>query len=77
MRLCKIQDYMNKKGMKYQYFEEAGCGSIEFVHRGLAYHIWEYPEEEGGADSNVRTVGRMDFYSGDYEQQILDILKTW
>ena len=76
MRLTKIQAYMKERGMKYEYFEENGCGSIEFIHRGLAYHIWEYPDEEG-ADSNVRTVGRMDSYAGDYEQQILDILKTW
>lgn len=76
MRLTKIQAYMKEKGMKYQYFEEDGCGSIEFIHRGLAYHIWEYPEEEG-ADSNVRTVGRMDSYTGDYEEQILAVMKTW
>ena len=77
MRLQKIQAYMKAKGMPFQYYEEEGCGSIEFIHRGLAYHIWEYPEEENGADSNVRTVGRMDFYSGDYEEQILEVMKTW
>ena len=76
MRLEKIQSYMNTKGMKYQYFEDDGCGSIEFIHRGLSYHIWEYPDEEG-ADSNVRSVGRMDSYTGDYEEQILSIMKTW
>jgi len=76
MRLTKIQAYMKEKGMKYEYYEENGCGSIEFIHRGLSYHIWEYPEEEG-ADSNVRTVGRMDCYTGDYEEQILAVLKTW
>lgn len=77
MRLIKIQAYMKEKGMNYQYYEEAGCGSIEFIHRGLAYHIWECPEEENGADSNVRTVGRMDFYSGDYEEQIIAVMKDW
>ena len=76
MRLTNIQAYMKEKGMKYEYYEENGCGSIEFVHRGLSYHIWEYPEEEG-ADSNVRSVGRMDCYTGDYETQILDVMKTW
>lgn len=76
MRLMKIQAYMKEKGMKYEYFEENDFGSIEFIHRGLAYHIWEYPDDEG-ADSNVRTVGRMDCYTGDYEAQILDVLKTW
>ena len=77
MRLQKIQAYMKTKGMPYEYFEEMGCGSIEFTHRGLSYHIWEYPEGENGADSNVRSVGRMDAYTGDYEQQILEVMKTW
>ena len=77
MRLEKIQAFMKGKNRPYQYFEEAGCGSIDFIHRGLSYHIWEYPPEENGADSNVRSVGRMDSYSGDYEEQILAIMKTW
>lgn len=77
MRLEKIQNYMKKKGMHYDYYEDMGCGSIEFIHRGLSYHIWEYPEGERGADSNVRSVGRMDAYTGDYEEQILAVMKTW
>ena len=76
MRLTKIQAHMKEMGMKYQYYEEDGCGSIEFIHRGLAYHIWEYPDDEG-ADSNVRSAGRMEAYTGNYEEQILDVLKTW
>jgi len=76
MRLEKICAYLNEKCMKFDYFEDMGCGSIEFLHRGLAYHIWEYPDGEG-ADSNVRTVGRMEAYTGDYEEQILDILRSW
>lgn len=77
MRLKKIQTYLKAKGMAYDYYEDMGCGSIEFLHRGLSYHIWEYPEGEHGADSNVRSVGRMDSYTGDYEEQILAVLKTW
>ena len=76
MRLSKIREYLNKKGIAHKYAEEDGCGSIEFVHRGLAYHVWEYPDDEG-ADSNVRTVGRMDSYTGDYEEQIVAVMKTW
>lgn len=76
MRLSKIQEHLKTTGVSYQYFEEGGCGTIEFLHRGLAYHIWEYPEGEG-ADSNVRSAGRMESYTGDYEQQILEILRSW
>lgn len=76
MRLKSIREHLNSKGVEYRYFEEDGCGTIEFIHRGLAYHIWEYPDGEG-ADSNVRSAGRMESYSDDYEDRILEILKTW
>lgn len=77
MQLTKIQTYLREKGIVHQYIEEDGCGSIDFLHRGLSYHIWEFPQEEQGAESNVRTAGKMEVFSGDYEAQILDILKTW
>lgn len=76
MGLGNISAYLKEKGIKFEYYDDMGCGSIEFMHRGLAYHIWEYPDGEG-ADSNVRTVGRMDAYTGDYEAQILEILRSW
>lgn len=76
MRLQHIQEHLKTKGVSFQYYEESGCGTIEFVHRGLAYHIWEYPDGKG-ADSNVLSAGRMEAYTGDYEEKILAILKTW
>ena len=77
MRLERIQKYLKQKGWDYAYGEENGCGSIDFWHKGLSYHIWESPPEEPGCESNVRSVGRQEEFEGDYEQQILDILKTW
>ena len=77
MQLERIQAFLKARGTTYQYTEEDGCGSIDFLHRGLSYHIWEAPAEDGCADSNVRTAGRMETYEGDYEDQILEILKTW
>ena len=74
MRLKKLQDYLNQKGWNYQYAEEDGCGSVDWDHRGLAYHVWEF---EGGAESNVRMAGRMEDYSGDYEEQILAVIREW
>lgn len=76
MRLVKIQEHLRRKGIAFDYYEEGGCGTIEFTHRGLAYHIWEYPDDEG-ADSNVRSAGRMEAFTGDYEEKILEILRTW
>jgi hypothetical protein len=77
MRLEKIQSFLREKNMPYQYWEDNDCGTIEFIHRGLSYHIWEYPAPERGAESNVRSAGRQEDYDGDYEEQILAILKTW
>ena len=77
MRLTKIQNYMREHGMKFQYVEEDDCGSINFIHRGLSYYIWEYPDPERGVESNVRTAGRGEDFEGDYEKAILEILKTW
>ena len=77
MRLEKIQAHLQTAGVAYHYSEEDDCGSIDFIHRGLSYHIWEYPAPERGAQSNVRTAGRGEDFEGNYEQQILDILQTW
>lgn len=78
MRFLKIQDFLNEKEIPFEYWEENDCGSISFVHRGLSYHIWEYPAPERGAESNVRTAGRAEDFEGDhYEEDILAIMKNW
>ena len=77
MRLEKIQEHLRSQGMPYTYTETDDCGSIDFIHRGLSYYIWEYPAPERGAESNVRTAGRSEDFEGDYETAILEILKTW
>ncbi len=77
MRLEAIQACLNSKNMPYEYWEEQDCGSISFLHRGLSYHIWEYPAPERGAESNVRTAGRSEDYEGDYEAKIIEILQDF
>ncbi len=77
MRLQKIQSFLKQWGIPFTYQEEHACGAIDFLHRGLAYHIWEYPAPEQGAEANVRTAGRMEDFEGDYEFQILQIMNSW
>ena len=77
MRLQKIQEYLCGVGIVYAYSENDDCGGIEFTRRGLNYHIWEYPEPERGAASNVRAWGRMEDFEGDYEDGIIDVMKQW
>ena len=77
MRLEKIQKHLKKVGVPFRYSQDEDCGSVDFIHRGLSYYIWEYPAPERGAQSNVRTAGRGEDFEGDYEEAILNILKTW
>lgn len=75
MRLQKIQDYLKNRGWEFRYSEEENLGSIDFEYRGISYHIWEFNEGEPGAESNVRTGGRQEDFTGDYEEKIIEILK--
>lgn len=77
MGLKKICAFLDRRHIAHQYTCEDGCGSIDFLYKGLSYHIWEFPPEERGAESNVRSAGRMEVFGGDYEEQILAILETW
>lgn len=78
MRLKMVQEYLHTRGWEFRYTEEDGLGSIDFEHRGLPYHIWEF-EEDGsyGAETNLRTSGRTEDMTGDYEEQMIEIMKTW
>lgn len=77
MRLIKIQEFLKGKGLPFRYWEEEDCGSIDFLHSGLSYHIWEFPEPDRGADSNVRSAGRSEEFNENYEEEILKILRSW
>ena len=78
MRLENTQKTLKELGIEYHYWEEDNCGSIDFLHRGLSYHIWEF-EDNGvyGAETNLRTSGRSEDLTGDYEEEIIQIMKTW
>lgn len=77
MRLEAIQQQLKHMGIAFRYAQENDCGSIDFIHRGLSYYIWEFPAPERGAESNVRTAGRGEDFEGNYEDTILKILQTW
>ena len=77
MRLEAIQQQLKYMGIAFRYAQENDCGSIDFIHRGLSYYIWEFPAPERGAESNVRTAGRGEDFEGNYEDTILKILQTW
>lgn len=75
MRLQKVQDYMTELGFQFSYAEESGLGSIDFEHRGISYHIWEFCENgEYGVETNVRTGGSQEDVVGDYEEKLVKML---
>lgn len=76
MRLEKIQDALREKQISFSYAEEDGCGSIDFEHRGLSYHIWEYADGDApcGVETNLSNVGRTEEIEGDYQEKVLEIL---
>ena len=58
MRLTKVQDALQKKKIKYEYTEVDNCGSLDFLFRGLKFHVWEYEDKVWGAETNVFEAGR-------------------
>ena len=77
MRLLSIQNFLREHRIDFTYNEENDAGSIDFMYRGIAYHIWEYPAPERGAAANIRNIGRQNDYEDNYEDQLLEDLKHW
>ena len=53
MRLELVQKALKEKGIPYNYTEEDGCGSIDFLFRGIPYHVWEFEDDGWGAETNI------------------------
>lgn len=77
MRLKRVQKALKDKNIKYQYTEENGCGSIDFMFRGLRFHVWEYEDRVWGAETNVFEAGRSQDIEGDYEDRIAWEIESW
>ena len=76
-RLAKVLAFIQERGWKYTVTEEDGCGSIDFEYRGVPYHIWEFHDGEWGVETNLRHGGRQVEILGDYEAEMLEIMKDW
>lgn len=77
MRLQKVQDALNKKNIKFECTEEDGCGSLDFMFRGLKFHVWEYEDNGWGAETNIYAAGRSEDIDGDYEEKISAEILSW
>lgn len=77
MRLEIVQNALEKKNIRYQYTEEDGCGSLDFMFRGLGFHVWEYHDGVWGAETNIYEAGRSQDVEGDYENAIAEEILSW
>ncbi len=77
MRLERVQDALNKKKISFEYTEEEGIGSLDFLFRGLKFHVWEYCDGHWGAETNVFEAGRSKDIEGDYEKIISEEILSW
>ena len=66
-----------QKNIKFEYTEEDGCGSLDFMFRGLKFHVWEYEDNGWGAETNVFAAGRSEDVEGDYEEIISREILSW
>ena len=79
MRLEAVQQKLQDKNITFTYTEEDGCGSIDFMHRGLSYHIWEYANTDMpvGVDTNMMHGVKSEYVEGDYEATLCQWLKEY
>ncbi len=77
MRLLKIQNALKEKQIEFAYTEEDGCGSLDFMFRGIRFHVWEYEDGTWGAETNVFEAGRSQDVEGDYERIISEEILSW
>lgn len=77
MRLELVQKALKEKGIPYNYTEEDGCGSIDFLFRGIPYHVWEFEDNGWGAETNIENSGRSEDLTGGYERKIADVIMGW
>lgn len=77
MRLKIVQDALKEKNINFEYTEEDGCGSLDFLFRGLKFHVWEYQDGIWGAETNVFEAGRSEDIEGDYEEIIAREIRSW
>ena len=77
MRLQRVREALDKKRITYKYSEEDGCGSLDFLFRGLSFHVWEFCDNGWGAETNIFNVGRSQDLEGEYEAVIAAEILSW
>lgn len=78
MRLENVKKALEQKKISFEYCEEDECGSIDFIFRGLKFHVWEFQENGTfGVETNIFNVGKARDIEGDYENVLVDEILSW
>lgn len=78
MRLESVKAALEQKKIRYEYSEEDGCGSLDFLFRGLKFHVWEFCDGSlWGAETNIFNVGKSEDIEGNYEAVIVKEILSW
>mgnify|MGYP004560317877 FL=1 len=80
MRLERVQEVLKRKKIEFTYFEEDGLGSLDFLYRGVPYHVWEFADEDDpcGVETNLRTAGKdEEIEEENYEALLVQELESW
>ena len=75
MRLQKVRSALDQKKIAYTYTEEDG--GLDFLFRGLSFHVWEYCDEVWGAETNIFNAGKSQDIEDDYEEIIAKEILSW
>ncbi len=80
MRLERVQEVLKRKKIEFTYFEEDGLGSLDFLYRGVPYHVWEFADEDDpcGVETNLRNAGKdEEIEEENYEEVLIQELESW
>ncbi|MBC3887086.1 kinase [Acetobacterium paludosum] len=77
MALDQIKQFIESKEWPYRYTDVAELGSIDFEYLGVSYHVWEFMDDQYGVESNVKNIGKLEEFLGDYENDLIEIMKKW
>ena len=52
-------------------------GVLTLITGAFPYHIWEFEDGERGVETNLKSGGRQEELLGDYETELLELMKDW
>ncbi|MBU4438836.1 MAG: kinase [Acetobacterium sp.] len=77
MALDQIKQFIESKGWPYHFTDVEELESIDFEYLGVNYHVWEFRDDQCGVESNVKSIGKLEEFLGDYQNDLIAIMEKW